>query len=378
MIRESVGPQNELKGWIQMRIVLGIVLIGLGYLLFWPVPVAPVAYEPPKSLGFIGDYGPNNALDAAQMVTLPEGAIGPEDLAVMPDGTVYTTDLDGVLYRIDGESPKVVDQLGGRPLGLKAGPDGALYIADSFRGILRWSGVGTLETLVDQIDGQPVIYPNQLDVGRDGTIYFSNSSDRFDPETLGGTKPTSVMTIWEQSDTGYVARRLPDGTVEKIATGFVYTNGVALSPDEDFVLINETGRARMHRLWLTGPKAGQQEVLLDNLPGYPDNLEAQGDGTYWLAFASPRVPAEALMPYPFLRKVVWRLGPMVRPAPIHRGMMVHFDGQGNILRTLQDPTGRLGITTGGKIVGDQFYIMTLESDGFARMPVGDMPPIVQP
>ena len=358
-----------------MRIVLGILLIGLGYLMFWPVPVAPVAYEPPKSLGFTGDYVTNNALDSAQMVTLPEGAIGPEDLAVMPDGTVYTTDLDGVLYRIDGESPKVVDQLGGRPLGLKAGPDGALYIADSFRGILRWSGVGTLETLVDQIDGQPVIYPNQLDVGRDGTIYFSNSSDRFDPETLGGTKPTSVMTIWEQSDTGYVARRLPDGTVEKIATGFVYTNGVALSPDEDFLLINETGRARMHRLWLTGPKAGQQEVFLDNLPGYPDNLEAQGDGTYWLAFASPRVPAEALMPYPFLRKVVWRLGPKVRPAPIHRGMLVQLDGQGNILRTLQDPIGRLGITTGGKIVGDQFYVMTLDSDGFARMPVGDMPPI---
>ncbi|NIZ61344.1 strictosidine synthase [Sedimentitalea sp. CY04] len=358
-----------------MRIVLGILLIGFGYLLFWPVPVAPVAYEPPKSQGFTGDYVPNNALDAAQMVTLREGAIGPEDLAVMPDGTVYTTDLIGALYRIDGESPKVVDQLGGRPLGLKAGPDGALYIADSFRGILRWSGVGTLETLVDQIDGAPVIYPNQLDVGRDGTIYFSNSSDRFDPEVLGGTKPTSVMTIWEQSDTGYVARRLPDGTVEKIATGFVYTNGVALSPDEDFLLINETGRARMHRLWLTGPKAGQQEVFLDNLPGYPDNLEAQGDGTYWLAFASPRVPAEALMPYPFLRKVVWRLGPMVRPAPIHRGMMVHFDGQGNILRTLQDPTGRLGITTGGKIVGDQFYVMTLDSDGFARMSVGDMPPI---
>ncbi len=358
-----------------MRIALGLVAAGLGYLLFWPVPIAPVAYEPLKTFGFTGEYAPNHALEKAVKMTLPEGAIGPEDLAVMPDGTVYTTDQAGLLYRIDGESPVVIDQLGGRPLGLKAGPDGALYIADSFRGVMRWSGVGTLETVVSEIDGAPVKYANQLDVARDGTIYFSNSTDRFDPETLGGTKPTSVMTIWEQSDTGYVARRQPDGTVEKIATGFVYVNGVALSPDEDFLLINETGRARVHRLWLSGPKAGELEVFLDNLPGYPDNLEAQGDGTYWLAFASPRVPAEALMPYPFLRKVIWRLGPKVRPAPIHRGMLAQIDGEGRILRTLQDPNGTLGITTGGKVVGDQFYVMTLDSDGFARMPVADMPPL---
>ena len=358
-----------------MRTVLGLGLLGLTYLLFWPVPMEPEVYEPPQAPGFVGAFATNNALDKADKITLPDGSIGPEDLAVMPDGTVYTTDLSGNLYRIDGATPEKVDQLGGRPLGLRVGPDGALYIADSFRGIMRWTGPGTLETIADQIDGEPIIYTNQLDVGRDGTVYFSNSSDRFDPETLGGTKPTSVMTIWEQSNTGYVARRLPDGKVEKIATGFVYTNGVALSPDEDFLLINETGRARVHRLWLSGSKAGQQDVLLENLPGYPDNLEAQGDGTYWLALASPRVPAEALMPYPFLRKVVWRLGPKVRPAPIHRGMMVQFDEQGRILRTLQDPDGRLGITTGGKIVAGQFYIMTLDSDGFARMPVADMPPV---
>ncbi|MEX0366987.1 MAG: SMP-30/gluconolactonase/LRE family protein [Ruegeria sp.] len=356
-----------------MRILFLLLLAGLGYLLFWPVPVQPVAYDPPEPPGFTGDFAENNALDAAELISLPGGEIGPEDLAVMPDGTVYTTSLSGNLYRIDGDRPVEVDRLGGRPLGLRAGPDGVLYIADSYRGLMRWTGPGTLESLVSEIGGAPVIYANQLDVGRDGTVYFSNSSDRFDPETMGGTKPTSVLTIWEQSDTGYVARRNPDGTVEKLTEGFVYTNGVALSPDEDFLLIAETGRARVHRLWLTGDKAGQREVFLDNLPGYPDNLEAQGDGTYWLAFASPRVPSEVLMPYPFLRKVIWRLGPMVRPAPIHRGMIMQFDGQGRILRTLQDPDGRLGITTGGRIVGEQFYVMTLDSPWFGRMPVADIP-----
>ncbi len=356
-----------------MRIALGLGLVGLAYLLFWPVPVDPVAYDPPEPPGFTGDFAENRALDSLDLIALPDGQIGPEDIAILPDGSVLTTSLSGRLYRIDGDEPVEIDRLGGRPLGLHAGPDGALYIADSFRGLMRWSGPGTLTSLVSEVEGAPLVYANQLDVGRDGTVYFSNSSDRFDPETMGGTKPTSVLTIWEQSDTGYVARHTPDGKTEKIAEGFVYTNGVALSPDEDFLLIAETGRARVHRLWLTGPRAGQTEILLDNLPGYPDNLEAQGDGTYWMAFASPRVPSEALMPYPFLRKLIWRLGPMVRPAPIHRGMLVQFDGDGTILQTLQDPDGRLGITTGGKRVGDHFYVTTLDSGWFGRMPLSRMP-----
>lgn len=359
-----------------MRLVLPLILLAaLAYLLVWPVPVAPVAYTPPAPPERVGIYAANNILGAAEFVTLPDGAAGPEDLAVLPGGAVYTTDLDGQLWRIDGEAPRLIEALGGRPLGLDEGPDGALYIADSFRGILRWDGVNSLEPLAELIDGATILYANQLDVARDGTIYFSNSTDRFDPRSMGGTKPTSVLTIWEQSDTGYVARLDADGHVEKIADGFVYTNGVALSPEEDFLLIAETGRARIHRLWLTGPRAGTREVLMDNLPGYPDNIEPQGDGTYWVAFASPRVPAERLMPYPFLRKVIWRLGPWVRPAPIEEGHVVQIDGSGRVLRSLQDPEGRLGITTGARIVGDTLYVTTLNARGFGRMPVSALPPV---
>lgn len=353
---------------------LAVFALGLGYLTLWPVPLTPEVYEPLKAPAFTGDFESNDAMAALELVLLPDGAVGPEDLAVMPDGTVYTTDLAGKLYRIDGEVPELIEDLEGRPLGLKAGPDGALYIADSYRGILRWTGPGRLETLVSEVAGAPLIYANQLDIARDGTIYFSNSSDRFDPELLGGTKPTSVMTVWEQSNSGYVARRLPDGTVEKIADGFVYTNGVALSQAEDFLLINETGRARVHKLWLTGEKAGERELFLGNLPGYPDNLERQGDGTFWLAFASPRLPSEKLMPYPFLRKVTWRLGDLVRPAPVHRGMVIQFDENGNILRNLQDPSGRFGVTTSALQVGAQFYVMSLDGRGFGRGMVADLPP----
>ena len=356
-----------------MRVFLFLLTAALIYLVSWPVPVEPVAYDPPDPPGLTGAYAENDALGPAGLVALPEGGSGPEDLAVMADGRIYTADAAGVLYRIDGEVPERVDTLPGRPLGLDAGPDEKLYIADSYNGIFTWTPEEGLRPVATGIGGAPIVYANQLDVARDGTVYFSNSTDRFDPETMGGTRATSVMSVWEQSEAGYVARIAPDGTVEKIAEGFVYTNGVALSPGEDFLLIAETGRARIHRLWLAGPRQGEREVLIDNLPGYPDNIEAMGDGTFWIALASPRVPAEALMPFPVLRKVIWRLGPLVRPAPIEAGHLIEIDLEGRVLRSLQDPGGHLGITTGGRIAGEAFYVMTLDSPGFGRMPVAELP-----
>ena len=353
---------------ILIRAGLALTIIGLAYLLLWPIPLNPEGFVPLPDPGLTGDFAPSRELAAAERLPLPEGAEGPEDIAVL-DGAIYTADVNGGLFRLTGSRFEKVADLGGRPLGLDEGPDGAIYIADSYRGLMRWSPEDGLESLVSEIDGGPVIYANQVAVASDGTVYFSNSSDRFDPETMGGTKPTSVMTIFEQSETGYVARRSPDGHVEKIAEGFVYANGLALSRDEDFLLIAETGRSAIHRLWLSGDRQGEIEPFLENLPAYPDNIESADDGSFWVAFASPRVPAEALMPYPFLRKILWRLGPAVRPAPIVHGIVARFDADGTVIRVLQDSDGELGITSGARVVDGVLYIGLLESPFAARLPL---------
>ena len=113
------------------KTLLAVLALGLGYLAFWPVPLTPQVYRPLQPPALTGEFETNDAMAALELIVLPDGAVGPEDLAVMPDGKVYTTDLAGKLYRIDGAAPRVVEDLGGRPLGLKAGGDGALYMADS-------------------------------------------------------------------------------------------------------------------------------------------------------------------------------------------------------------------------------------------------------
>jgi len=87
-----------------------------------------------------------------------------------------------------------------------------------------------------------------------------------------------------------------------------FANGVAVSPDQSFVLVVETGAYRVHRLWLDGPRRGESEIFIDNLPGFPDGISSNGKDKFWLALVSPRDKTlDLLLPHPFLRKIVLRL-----------------------------------------------------------------------
>jgi sugar lactone lactonase YvrE len=90
---------------------------------------------------------------------------------------------------------------------------------------------------------------------------------------------------------------------------------VALAPDESFLQVAQTGGYYILRIPLTGPTAGRLEPFAANLPGLPDNLSSVGDGSYWAAFPSPRLPlVDRLMPHPAARRVALRLPDRLQPA----------------------------------------------------------------
>ena len=62
----------------------------------------------------------------------------------------------------------------------------------------------------------------------------------------------------------------------------------------------------------------------------------------------------------------------MRPAPIVHGIVMQFDGEGRILRVLQDAEGTLGITSGARAVGDDLYIALLEGPVLARLPLSSL------
>src|SRR5262249_5930564 len=121
--------------------------------------------------------------------------------------------------------------------------------------------------------------------------------------------------------------------LDKIA----FANGVAVSPDQTFVLVNETGRYRVHRVWLSGPKQGQSDIFIDNLPGFPDGISSNGKDKFWLALVTPRdATLDKLLPHPFLRKIVMRLPAFLQPAPKRYSFVLGLDMNGRVVANLQD------------------------------------------
>lgn len=91
-----------------------------------------------------------------------------------------------------------------------------------------------------------------------------------------------------------------------------FANGIKLSDDESFLIVAEATLSRVMKYHLKGPKAGQQEVFLDGLPGAPDNIHSDGQGgfliTLVVAFDSKQPHlGHSLAPHPYLRKMLVRL-----------------------------------------------------------------------
>jgi len=341
------------------------VLFGLSiiYLLLWPVPVDPLAWKAPTSEGYVGAVQKNNELKDLSFIDL-NGETGPEEAAALKDGTLYVSAHSGKILKVDIEtkSVSVFADPKGRVLGLEVANDGTLYGADAYRGLIKISQGGEITLLTDRSqNGQPLLYTNDLDLTSSGQIYFSDSSSKFSPKEIGGTLPASLLDIVEHRGLGRVLMFDPaKGETTEIVRNLNFANGVALSKDESYLLISETGSYRILKHWLKGEKNGQTEVLLSNLPGFPDNINDNPDGTFGVGLVSPRSrPLDLTSSSPFLRKVMMRLPEFIRPKPQRYGFAVRFTGEGKIIETLQDPQGAYAMVTGGLDIGDQTVITSL-------------------
>jgi len=350
---------------------IGLILIlGGAYLCFWPVSVDPVAWEAPENPGYVGDFAPNDGLAGLRFVDL-QGRKGPEDADIGPDGLIYMATHDGEILRSTVDGPaEVWVNTGGRPLGIEFGPDGVLYVADAFRGLMAVSADGQLRLLTDQVDGTPILYANDLDIASDGRIYFTDSSMRFSAAAEGSTLAASVLDLVEHSATGRVLRFDPaSGGTEVLATGLSFANGLALTEDERAILVLETGGYRMWRYPIDG---GAGEVILQDLPGFPDNLNRLNDGSFAMGLVSPRnAIMDRLSGSPFLRRMVMRLPDAMKPAPTRYGFLIRTDSSGAVLQTLQDPTGAYALITGAVDLPDgRFVVTSLTEPRLGILPLG--------
>jgi sugar lactone lactonase YvrE len=356
------------------RILVALAVLGaalLGYLAAWPVPIEPVAWDPPADPGLTGPFAANETLASAERLLEGVG-IGPEDVALGPDGHVYTGFDDGRIVHFDPDDPSTVVELantGGRPLGLEFDAAGKLIVADALRGLLSIDASGVVEVLADRFEGRRMLFVDDLDIADDGTIWFSDASTRFDIHHV-------QELFLEHSSTGRLLSYDPSsGQLRVRLTGLAFANGVALGPNQQFVLVNESMAYRVTRLWLVGPHAGRSETFIGGLPGLPDNVSFNGRDRFWLACFLPRTAAlDAFARRPFLRKVLRRLQPLLAEPELPRhGLVFGLDLDGNVVANLQDASGSFAMTTSANEIEGSLYVGSIAMPALARLRLDDAP-----
>ena len=320
-------------------LVAALIAFVILYLLLWPVPISPQTWTPPLTPTLTAQYQQNSLLSTTVRLSLgtgtpgPGAGFGPEDVALDAEGHIYTGLDDGRIMRLqaDGTKPEVFSNTHGRPLGLAFDPGGNLIVADAIKGLLSIARDGVITVLATEADGVPFGCTNDLDVAADGTIYFTDASSKF---------PLTNFTadILEHGPNGrFFAYDPKTKTTRTLLRDLCFANGVAISPDQSFALVVETGSYRLHRFWLKGAKQGESEIFIDNLPGFPDGLSSNGKDKFWLALVTPRdATLDKLLPHPFLRTIVARLPKLLQPAPKRYGFVLGLDVNGQVIDNLQD------------------------------------------
>ncbi|MET1078003.1 MAG: SMP-30/gluconolactonase/LRE family protein [Pseudomonas sp.] len=350
-----------------MKKIFGLLAVilaaGALYLALTPSPIDPLAWDAPPAPAMTGPLEPNDTLMKATL--LAQGQLsGPEDTAVDAQGRVYAALHDGRIVRLtDRGDPQAFADTQGRPLGMDFDAQGQLIVADAYKGLLSIDPEGRIKVLSQQAEGVPFRFTDDLDIARDGRIYFSDASLRFE-------QPDYLLDLLEARPWGRLLRYDPaTAQTEVLLKDLYFANGVALSAAQDFVLVNETYRYRITRYWISGAKAGQHEVFADNLPGLPDNLQGDGAGTFWVALPSPRkADADFLHRHPWLKAQLAKLPRALWPKPQDYGLVIALDEQGRITRSLHDPSGRhLRMITSAKPVGDFLYLGSLSNDRIGKL-----------
>ncbi|GHE93765.1 ABC transporter permease [Amycolatopsis deserti] len=286
----------------------------------------------------------NNRLTDAPTIGL--GKIeGAEDCAVDPAGNLYCGDRRGWIWRFPGPDHaegEIFARTGGLPLGHAWDREGRLVVAVGGMGVYRIHPDGETELVANKVrrsrlsllDDSGLRAVDDLDVAPDGSLYVSDFSARYNAAEY-------MVELVESRPNGRVVRVDPDGGTEVVASNLVFPNGICTAHDGQSVLIASTTLCRVDRLWIAGPKQGQLEPVLENLPGHPDNINRASDGNYWMAFVSMRTPmSDLLVKYPAFRRRMTQEVPLdswVVPQ-LNVSCVLKFDERGQVLKVLWDST----------------------------------------
>lgn len=201
-------------------------------------------------------------------------------------GFLYISDqIQNTIYRVDAKGKKTAII----SLGI---PDGNTYdrehqfinCATILRAIVRVNPKnGTYTILAHLYDGKPFDAPNDIVLGPDGALYFTDDTMalyRSALEGFGVMKPT-------QPTTG-VYRLSLDGHLTQLTTSTPEPNGLSFSPDGKLLYVNDTVKHDIlvfdfHDGAISNGRIFAVEPRTPGKPGAPDGMKTDERGDVWVS-----------------------------------------------------------------------------------------------
>ena len=196
------------------------------------------------------------------------------------------------------EGPELTTFATGQSNGLTLDRQGRVLAAEhDGRRVTRVADDGTRTVLAERFQGKRLNSPNDIVARSDGSIFFTDPPYGVQASTPGTPRPagwwTKPIPGKEQAHHG-VYRLAPDGALQLLVDDFALPNGLAFSPDESLLYIDDSAHKHI-RAFSVRPDGtlGSGRVLLDMAsddPGVPDglkvdirgNLFCTGPGGVWV------------------------------------------------------------------------------------------------
>ncbi|KAM4842587.1 adipocyte plasma membrane-associated protein [Thomomys bottae] len=340
--------------FLMLAVSLTVPLLGAMMFLESPIDPQPLSFKEPPFL--LGVLQPNTKLRQAERL-FENQLIGPESIANIGD-VIFTGTADGRVVKIENGEVEVIARFGtgpcktrddepacGRPLGIRAGPNGTLFVADAYKGLFevnpRKREVKLLLSSETPIEGKKMSFVNDLTITRDGKkIYFTDSSSKWQRRDY-------LLLIMEGIDDGRLLEYDTETKEVKVLLDQLrFPNGVQLSPEEDFVLVAELTMARIRRVYVSGLMKGGADMFVENLPGFPDNIRPSSSGGYWVAMSAIRAnPGFSMLDFlsekPGIKRMIFKLfsqETVVKAVPRY-SLVLELSDSGAFQRSLHDPDG---------------------------------------
>ncbi|XP_022036210.2 protein STRICTOSIDINE SYNTHASE-LIKE 5, partial [Helianthus annuus] len=305
------------------------------------------------------------------VIKLGEGILNkPEGLCVDRKGVLYTATRDGWVKRLHTNGTcenwkKIHDR--DTLLGLTVTKAGDLVVCDAEQGLIKVSKDGAVTALATHLNDEYIKFADDVVEAGDGSLYFSVASTKF-------RLHDAHLDMLEAKPHGQLLKYDPV-TMETslVLDGLWFANGVAVSSDQEFLVVCETWKFRCLKYWLKEEIRGKVDIFIDNLPGSPDNINLAPDGSFWIAILQP---TSSRMKFVHSSKAIkhllatfTKLYNLVN-AVDKSAMALNVGSDGKIIKRLDDPTGEvMAFVTSVLEFNGKLYLGGLKNDFVGMLPI---------